>query len=654
MKKAKITFLIVVFFILNNYSFSQETTTTVDHIFSGKKEVYFKFSVSSKQEVNEISRVISIQKVTKSLEVYAYANKKEFTKFLEYSYSYTLLPYPGLSNPQMCDEKNVRQIQTAWNAYPTYSAYEAMMYQYAASYPSICRVYTMTTLASGRKLLVAKISHNVADHENKPQFLYTSTMHGNEPSGYIHMLHLIDTLLSNYGTNARITNILDNIELWINPLANPDGTYGASGGASIAGATRENANGVDLNRNFPDAVGGGGQHPDGNAWQPETQAFMGLADTLNFVMSANFHEGDEVCNYPWDGKAGLTADNNWWQYVSAEFADTCHEYGTSGFFTDVTSTGIIDGYVWYQVLGGRQDYMNYYRHCREETIELSVTQCPAASQLPTLWKGCKRSFFDYMEQSLKGIRGIVTDSCTGKGVRALVTISGHDVDSSQIYSALPVGNYHRLIYTGTYNLTFSATGYYSKTINNVSVTNGNTVVCNVILKPLVIEFPVPGFTENFSGNTVNFINTSSNGITYYWNFGDGDTSIMANPSHIYASNGTYMVLLKAFNNCGSNSITHQVNDFAGILEVPSNNSVFIYPNPVMDKCTIDIHSEQPDIAEIFIYDAIGSTVHSSIFALHRGENEIMTDMKTYREGVYYIRIKTSSGNYSAKLVKVKE
>jgi hypothetical protein len=649
--KINILLLTLLLCLLSVSLFSQEFK--VDNIFAGKKEIYFKFNAASKHEVNDMSRIISIDKVLENLEVYAYANRKEFAEFLAYNYSYTLLPYPGISNPQMCDEKNIRQLQTAWNAYPTYSTYEAMMYQYAANYPGLCQVYNITTLTSGRKLLVAKISHNVTNHENKPQFLYTSTMHGNEPSGYIHMLHLIDTLLSNYNKNARITNILDNVELWINPLANPDGLYGASNGASIAGATRVNGNGVDLNRNFPDPSTNN-QHPDGNAWQPETMAFMGLADSLNFVMSANFHEGSEVCNYPWDGKAALTADDNWWQYVSAEFADTAQAFGTSGFFTDVSSNGITDGYAWYQVLGGRQDFMNYYRHCREETVEISETQCPAGSQLPILWNGCKRSFFNYLEQSLKGIRGIVTDSCSGDGVRAMVTISGHDIDSSEIYSALPVGNYHRPIYTGTYNLTFSANGYQSKTINNVSVSNGSTTVQNVVLNS-INKRPQAGFVCGYNGTmAISFHNTTSNGNTYLWNFGDGDTSSLANPNHTYASNGTYTVQLIAFNNCGSDTITHLVNDYAGINKVTSNNSFSIYPNPANDACSISINNKQSNIANVSIYDLAGNIVFQKSFALNSGNAIIKIDMKDYREGVYFIRIVTNSCNYSTKLIKVKE
>ncbi len=552
--KIKIS-IIALFFLFSLNSFSQLTLSKkkyIDSLFQNRKEITFKFSVSSRQEIDSLTRIISIDNV-KGNEVFAYADKKEFAKFLSLNYNFILLQHPGEmnKNPKMFDKVDIKQV-LAWNAYPTYNAYESMMYQFAANYPSLCQIYNIKTLASGRKLLFAKISHNITAHENEPQFLYTSSIHGNETSGFIHMLHLIDTLLNSYGTNPRITAILDNTEIWINPLANPDGTYGASGGSSISGATRDNANGVDLNRNYPDPVGG--QHPDGKVWQPETQAFMGFADTMHFVMAANFHEGSEVCNYPWDGKAALTADNNWWQYVSKQFADTAQAFGTAGFFTDVSSSGITNGYSWYQVLGGRQDYMNFFQHCREETIEISAIQSPAESSLPTLWKGCKRSFFNYIEQSLKGIRGVITDSCTGQGIRAKVYIAGHDFDSSYVYSALPVGNYHRPIYTGTYNVTYSANGYQSKTINDIYISNGNAIIQNVALKPLA---PVASFIADITNtcqDTIHFTDNSGSAETWLWDFGDGTSSDLQNPSHLYTSAGTYTVQQIISNCAGSDTL----------------------------------------------------------------------------------------------------
>src|ERR1039457_6372002 len=168
-------------------------------------------------------------------------------------------------------------------------------------------------------------------------------MHGDEIGPYIFMLHLIDSLLSGYGQNSRITNLVNNHQIFINPLANPDGTY-AGGDNTVYLATRYNGNGVDLNRNYPDPAAG--LHPDGLAWQPETIAFMNFADNTHLVMSMNFHAGSEVFNYPWDTWQKNHADSTWWKFVAREYADTVHHYGPSGYFTELQN-GITDGWAWY-------------------------------------------------------------------------------------------------------------------------------------------------------------------------------------------------------------------------------------------------------------------------------------------------------------------
>ena len=88
-----------------------------------------------------------------------------------------------------------------------------------------------------------------------------------------------------------------------------------------------------------------------------------------------------------------------------------------------------------------------------------------------------------MQQSLYGLRGIITDSISGLPLKAKVEIIGHDIDSSHVFSSLPIGNYHRYIYQGSYQFTFSKTGYYSKTIN-ASIINNNFTLQDVQLVPI--------------------------------------------------------------------------------------------------------------------------------------------------------------------------
>lgn len=65
--------------------------------------------------------------------------------------------------------------------------------------------------------------------------------------------------------------------------------------------------------------------------------------------------------------------------------------------------------------------------------------------------------------------------------------------------------------------------------------------------------PVASFTYVLDGLTVTFTNTSTNGDTYLWDFGDGNTSTEENPVHTYADNGLYTVTLTASNPNGESS-----------------------------------------------------------------------------------------------------
>ncbi len=70
--------------------------------------------------------------------------------------------------------------------------------------------------------------------------------------------------------------------------------------------------------------------------------------------------------------------------------------------------------------------------------------------------------------------------------------------------------------------------------------------------------PTVGFSFMVSGTEVSFTNNSNNATSYFWDFGDGNTSSEENPVHVYAAEGTYEVTLNATNENGSNTITQTV------------------------------------------------------------------------------------------------
>jgi hypothetical protein len=442
------------------------------------QESYFRFIEKDKEKINTIiTQTVSIDNIVDNT-VYAYANAVELEKFKALGYDIEFLPHPSTPSKSRVMATTVEQMAN-WDRYPTYEVYRSMMKKFEKDYPQICKLDSFGTTVNGRKLYVIKISDNVLVNESEPEFFYSSTMHGDETTGYILMLRLIDYFLSNYGLDERVNNMVNNIAIYINPNANPDGTY-RNGNNTVDYSTRYNANNVDLNRNFPDPRVG--QNPDGNSTQVETLAMMNYAGSRNFVLSANFHGGIELVNYPWDtwkSTTNLHPDNSWFYTISRQYADLTQANSPAGYFTGMNN-GVTHGGDWYVVAGGRQDYMNYWHNCREITLEISNTKNPASADLPKFWDYNKEAMLTYIELLYSGVQGVVTNSL-GNPLGATITISGHDKDNSQVVTNPLHGNYIRMIAPGSYNITYSASGYESKTVNSVPVTNGNLSIVDVVL-----------------------------------------------------------------------------------------------------------------------------------------------------------------------------
>lgn len=203
--------------------------------------------------------------------------------------------------------------------YPTYDQYLLMMQQFQSGYPEICRLDTFGTSAEGRLLLALKISDHVEVEEAEARFLYTSTIHGDELVGIPLLLRLAHTLLEGYGNDSEVTRLVDSLSIWINPLANPDGSYAADGGLSLTNAIRTTAGGIDLNRDFPDP--GTGEADDTTGRALENRHMMQFLKSRGFNLSASIHGGEEVVNYPWDHTFNLHADDGWYRFISREYAD---------------------------------------------------------------------------------------------------------------------------------------------------------------------------------------------------------------------------------------------------------------------------------------------------------------------------------------------
>ncbi|MDX9694515.1 MAG: M14 family zinc carboxypeptidase, partial [Bacteroidales bacterium] len=438
-------------------------------------EYYFKFKIESKSEIEKITQLISIDNVRDNY-VFAYANQSEMAVFEKLGYNIEFLQKDIPKSIIMAD--SIHEMAN-WNRYPTYEVYQQLLKRFETNYPTICKLDSIGTTVNGRQLYVVKISDNVTADELEPEFFYTSTMHGDEATGYILMLRLIDSLLMSYGSNPEIDKLVNSIEIYINPNSNPDGTY-RGGNSTVASATRSNANNKDLNRDFPDPRIGLNNPPQ----EPENQAMMNFASTRHFVMSANFHGGAEVMNYPWDTwttSGNPHADVNWFKKICTDYVNTARKVKPN-YMTDTYSSGITEGGDWYVITGGRQDYMNYWHHCREVTIEISSTKLLGVENLDYYWRINKQSLINYLKECTYGIHGTVKNS-TGNPLKATISIENHDQlnDSSIVYSDATIGDFHRPIETGIFTVVCSVNGYTPRKVKNLPVNLNSTHWLNFII-----------------------------------------------------------------------------------------------------------------------------------------------------------------------------
>jgi PKD repeat protein len=153
------------------------------------------------------------------------------------------------------------------------------------------------------------------------------------------------------------------------------------------------------------------------------------------------------------------------------------------------------------------------------------------------------------------------------------------------------------------------------------------------------------FTFSQAGGNVNFTNSSANGTSYLWNFGDGTTSTSTNPSHTYATSGNYNVMLITTNNCNSDTVYHNVVIVITGVEENSLGNIEIYPNPARDYISIKLNNTVMD--QIVLTDIIGK----ELLRIKNMKPVVTIDLKPYKDGVYFIRLISGDKTINHRITK---
>ncbi|XP_060050954.1 carboxypeptidase M [Erinaceus europaeus] len=343
-------------------------------------------------------------------------------------------------------------------------AMEAYLKSVAHNYSSVTHLHSIGESVKGRNLWVLVVGRFPREHRvGIPEFKYMANMHGDETVGRELMLHLIDYLVTNDGKDPEITQLINSTRIHILPSMNPDGFEAVKKPDCFYSVGRENSNYYDLNRNFPDAF-----EYNNVSTQPETKAVMEWLKTETFVLSANLHGGAVVASYPFDNGVpatgtlhhrSLTPDDDVFQYLAHTYASRNPNMKTGNQCKNIMNSrnGIINGYSWYPLKGGMQDYNYIWAQCFEITLELSCCKYPREEKLLFFWNDNKHSLIEYMKQVHLGVKGQVFDQNKNPLPHVIVEIQ----DRKHIcpYRTNKFGEYYLLLLPGSYTINVTVPGH---------------------------------------------------------------------------------------------------------------------------------------------------------------------------------------------------
>ena len=349
--------------------------------------------------------------------------------------------------------------------YVHYEELTKLLKRLTDKYSSISKLHSIGKSVQGRELWAVQITDNVNDVEpGEPMFKYVGNMHGNEVVGRQILIYLVEYLLKNYKRNPRVTQLIDTTNLFIMPSMNPDGFEAAKVGDCFGTQGRSNANGKDLNRNFPDQFNNWATYDIEHDAEPETKAIINWIRKNRFVLSANLHGGSLVASYPFDsnlehvsqGLASLTPDDPVFKHLAMVYAQK-HRTMSKGDPTcdEHFPGGITNGAKWYNVPGGMEDVNYLLSNCFEITLELSCCKYPHAGQLKQEWLKNKEALLSYIEETHKGVHGFVKDQLGRPIVDAVIHVKGnkHNVTTAKH------GDFWRLLVPGDYQVYACAKGH---------------------------------------------------------------------------------------------------------------------------------------------------------------------------------------------------
>jgi PKD repeat protein len=192
------------------------------------------------------------------------------------------------------------------------------------------------------------------------------------------------------------------------------------------------------------------------------------------------------------------------------------------------------------------------------------------------------------------------------------------------------------------------------TATNVNVVTTNANACNGVgaSAPITVTFnatPTAAGTMTLAGSVATFTNTSTGATSYFWDFGDFTNSSATAPTHAYAVNGTYTVVLTAINGNCTDTTVFIVDVTVGLNELVSGSNLSIFPNPANETVNVSFEQNTNDLIQIELIDATGRIIAQES-SLEIGTNNVSFEVTNLSSGFYTVRLTNSNGSENQKLM----
>lgn len=336
---------------------------------------------------------------------------------------------------------------------------ESLLKDFHNRYPALTEIKEVGKSLQGRSIWAITITSKNLALASKPTILFNGMHHAREVMGPEIALDIIETLLSGYGKDTKITHWVDSNNIWVMPMFNVDGNSIVWTNDNMWRKNARGNYGVDINRNYPTAWGtcngssGNKSAQDyrgpSAASEPETQVMMNLVKDIRPVFDISYHSYSELVIYPMGCEGQRTQNADVVETIGKEMG---------------TKLGYAAGTAWellYAVDGGDIDWMYSEYQVIPYVIEVNKSsdgfQPDFSKRQPTV--ELNRSGWQHLLDRLDGpgIRGsvLVKNNIATEFSVKIQKQNGNQYKDYMNYKGNADGTYHVIVNPGQYRVLVS-------------------------------------------------------------------------------------------------------------------------------------------------------------------------------------------------------